>query len=137
MLRGIAVWLIIMAIETLSGILRGLYLVPRMGEENASRIGWPVAVLVVLVVTWALIGWTGLRRRSALLRLGAVWMALTFVFEVGIGLLRGLDVTRIWNEINPMAGGMMLYSLAVIALAPLAMRGLRDRLATQRSTKNT
>ena len=127
MFRGVLVWLAIMAAETVHGILRGLFLVPRLGEAAAGRIGWPVAVVIVAAITWALIGWTGLKDQRSLFRLGALWAALTFAFEIGIGILRGLDAPRIWVEINPLSGGLMLYSLAVIALAPFVMSSLRQR----------
>ena len=121
MFRGILIWLAIMAAETIHGVARGLFLVPYVGEAMASHIGWPIAVVIVFTITFGLIGWTGLRDRGSLFRLGTLWAALTLAFEIGIGLLRGLDATRIWAEINPFAGGLMLYSLLVIGLAPWLM----------------
>lgn len=125
MFRGILVWCAIMLAETAHGILRGLLLVPRVGEATASLIGWPIAMVIVLVITFALIGWTGLSDRASLFRLGALWAVLTFVFEIAIGMLRGLEADRIWAEINPLAGGLMLYSLTVMALAPYVVSSLR------------
>ena len=125
MTRGLLVWLLIMLIETIHGVLRGLFLVPRLGEDMASRIGWPVGLIIVLGVSYLAIRWIGLRDTSNLIRLGALWAGLTFVFEVIIGLLRGLDGAGIWAEINPLAGGLMIYSVIVMFLAPLAAHHLR------------
>ena len=125
MSRGLIVWLIIMAAETVHGIMRGLFLVPRVGEVMSSRIGWPVAMVIVLGIAVLMARWVGFRDTPSLLRLGVLWAILTFVFEVAIGVLRGLDGPAIWAEINPLAGGLMVYSLLVMLPAPLVAGRLR------------
>ncbi|MBI2717406.1 MAG: hypothetical protein HY245_06175 [Rhizobiales bacterium] len=125
MLRGLAVWLLIILAETVHGTLRQFYLVPRVGEAMANRIGWPVGLAIVLAVAFLCARWVGLGKRAALLRLGAVWALLTLVFEVAVGLARGFDRERIAAEINPLTGGLMLWSLAVMVLAPLVAARLR------------
>jgi hypothetical protein len=125
MSRGLIVWLIIMAAETAHGILRALFLVPRVGEVMSSRIGWPVAIVIVLGIAVLMARWVGLRDTPSLLRLGVLWAILTFLFEVAIGVLRGLDGPAIRAEINPLAGGLMVYSLLVMLLAPLIASRLR------------
>lgn len=125
MSRGLAVWLFIMLVETLHGLLRGLLLVPRVGEETAGRIGWPIGLVIVLGISIALAPWMAIRDTSALLRLGGLWAVLTLIFELTIGLLRGLDLPRLLAELNPLAGGLTIYSLAAMFLAPLLAARLR------------
>ena len=125
MSRGLAVWLFIMLVETLHGLLRGLLLVPRVGEETAGRIGWPIGLVIVLGISIALAPWMAIRDTSALLRLGGLWAVLTLILELTIGLLRGLDLPRLLAELNPLAGGLTIYSLAVMFLAPLLAARLR------------
>lgn len=125
MARGLAVWLIIIVAETVHGILRGLFLTPRVGEVMASRIGWPVGMVIVYAIAILLAPWADLRAARSLLTLGAVWALLTLVFEVGIGLLRGYDWPRIAAEMNPLSGGLMLYTLVAMFLAPLIAARLR------------
>jgi hypothetical protein len=124
MTRGLLVFLGIMAVETVHGVLRGLFLVPRVGEEMAAWLGWPVGMLIVLLLSTFAIGWTGIRTRSGLLRLGAVWAVLVIAFEVMIGLLRGMGAAEILAAFNPLAGTIP-YSAAVMFLAPLAAARLR------------
>ncbi|MCX7346704.1 MAG: hypothetical protein NTU78_13365 [Alphaproteobacteria bacterium] len=114
-----------MLVETLHGLLRGLLLVPRVGEEVAGRIGWPIGLVIVLGISLALAPWMAIRDTSALLRLGGLWAVLTLIFEVTIGLLRGLDLPRLLAESNPLAGGLAIYSLAIMFLAPLLAARLR------------
>ena len=128
MFRGLLIWLVIMAAETVHGILRGLFIVPSVGEATASRIGWPVGMTLVLALTLLFIPWSGLRRRRDLLWLGAAWAVLTALFEIGIGLLRGFDAERISAEADPAAGGLMLPSLIVMLFAPLVCARLRGMI---------
>jgi hypothetical protein len=118
MMRGVAVWVLIMLIETLHGVLRGLFLAPHVGEETASRIGWPVGLALVFLVSLLTIRWTGITGASSLLRLGAVWALLTVGFELLIGVLRGLDHGQLLAALDPRTGSIP-YSAIVMFLAPL------------------
>ena len=125
MLRGVVVWCAFMAIETVHGILRGIFLVPRVGLDLSNKIGWPIAACIVFGVTVLTIRWIGLASTQALLTLGALWAALTFIVEIGIGLLRGLDAAQLAHEINPFSGGLLVYSLLVVFLSPYVASKLR------------
>jgi hypothetical protein len=124
MTRGLLVWLLIMLVETIHGVLRGLLLVPHFGEAAAGRMGWPIGAVLVLAVSFACIRWTRLHATADLLGLGAMWAVLTFLFEIAIGAMRGLSASRILAEINPFEGGLMIYSVVLMFFAPL----LADRL---------
>ncbi len=125
MARGILVWLFIMLAETVHGVLRSLFLAPHVGEEMASRIGWPVGLLIVLIVSTLAIRWTRVRGTRPLILLGILWAVLTFAFEVLIAKLRGLGPAEIMAEIDP-ATGLMLYSLAAMLVMPLVAARLRN-----------
>lgn len=124
--RGLLVWLLIMLLETAHGMLRGVFLVPRIGADEAGRVGWPVAALLVLAIAAMTLRWTGLTGRASLLRLGAVWAALTVMFELLIGALRGLDSEELVAALNPLTGSIV-WSAAVMLIAPLAASALRGK----------
>lgn len=124
MARGLLVWLLIMLVETAHGVLRGILLVPRIGEEAAARLGWPIGLILVLAISYLCIRWTRVSGSRQLLLLGAAWALLTIAFEVMIGLMRGMDLSRIMADINPLSG-TILYSGAVMLVAPLATNRLR------------
>ena len=119
MWRAILVWLLIMLAETVHGVARGLLLVPRVGEEVASRIGWPVGMIIVLLISAVSVRWMRLRGMRALLAAGAVWAVLTIGFEFLIGHLRGMTGPEMVAELNP-ATGLMAYSALVMFIAPWA-----------------
>lgn len=117
MWRAILVWLLIMLVETVHGVARGLLLAPRVGEELASRIGWPVGMILVLLISAAAIRWVRLSGTRALLAAGAMWAVLTIGFEFLIGHLRGMSGAEMLADLNP-ATGLMAYSALVMFLAP-------------------
>ncbi len=122
--RGLLIWLVIMLVETVHGVLRGLLLVPRIGPEAADRIGWPVAAILVVAIATLAIRWTGITDRAGLLRLGAAWAVLTVAFELAIGWLRGLDATALLAALNPLSG-TITWSAALMLVAPLLAARLR------------
>jgi hypothetical protein len=129
MRRGLAIWLLIILAETIHGMLRELILVPRIGAEASSRIGWPLGLVLVYLIAILSARWIGLSATTALLHLGLVWAGLTFLFEIVVGLARSYDAARILAELNPAQGGLMGVGLIVMALAPLLaarLRGLRS-----------
>jgi|LauGreDrversion4_2_1035121.scaffolds.fasta_scaffold718870_2 hypothetical protein len=125
--RGLLIWFVIMLVETLHGVLRGALVVPRIGATAAERVGWPVAAVLVLVISVLLIRWTGIRGTAPLLRLGAAWAVLTVGFELLVGVLRGLDGQALLAAFDPRSG-TVAWSAALMLLTPLLaawLRGLR------------
>lgn len=122
--RGLLIWMLIMLLESVHGMLRGALIAPRIGDAAAEGLGWPVAAGLVMAVSLLTIGWTGLSGRAALLRLGAAWAALTVLFELAIGALRGLDVAALMTALNPLTGSVA-WSAALMLTAPLLAARLR------------
>jgi hypothetical protein len=126
--RALAVWALIALAETVHGVLRGLLLVPALGEMVAQRIGFAVGCGLVLAVAWMCSGWLAARTPAAQAKTGLLWMLLMLGLEIVVGLLRGMDAARIAAEFDPGQGGLMLYGLLLLAAAPwLAARLRRPR----------
>jgi hypothetical protein len=128
-LRAAAVWVAIIAAETVHGVLRGLLLVPLVGDFPARRIGVPVGSLLVLAVAWPTVRWVGARTTAGLLGVGAFWVALTVLFELALGrLVLGLSWDRLGEDYDPSRGGFLGFGLLFMAACPL----IADRLRTRR-----
>ena len=125
--RAVAVWLLIAALETVHGIVRALWLVPALGEWAAQRLGFAVGSVLVLAVAWATSGWLGAATRRAQWQAGALWLLLMLGFELGVGRARGFGWERIAAEFDPRHGGLMLFGLLLMALAPMLGAWLRQR----------
>ena len=124
--RGLLIWLVIMLVETLHGVLRSVFVEPRIGTVAAERVGWPVAAVLVLAIAALMIRWTGVRGTAPLLLLGAAWAALTVGFELLVGVLRGLDHQALLSALDPHSG-TVAWSAALMLLTPLLADRLRGR----------
>ena len=124
--RAIAVWLIIIVAESISGTIRSLWLIPAVGEVRAGQIGFVVGVIIVITTAWLFICWMRPKRPSALVAIGLLWAALTLAFEVALGrLVLNYSWERMVLDYEIAQGGLMLIGLAVLLFAPLIAATLR------------
>jgi len=120
--RAVAAWLLIIAAESVHGLLRQLYLTPAIGELRARQLGVLTGVLIIALITWLLIGWIRPTVARTLLGIGALWVALTAFFELGLGRLLGYTWGRIFADYDPRAGGWMAIGLLVMFFCPGSRR---------------
>ena len=126
LLRAVAVWLVVIVAETVHGILRGILLVPLVGDLPARQIGVPIGSLLVVAVAYLFIRWIAARTTLQLLGVGLLWVALTVLFEIGLGrLVLGLPWERIAEDYDPARGGFLAFGLLVMAVSPLLAAWLR------------
>ncbi|MGB2753085.1 MAG: hypothetical protein WBC19_13595 [Pyrinomonadaceae bacterium] len=123
--RALAIWFLLMLVETLHGILRGLLLVPLVGPIRANQIGVAVGSLLILLVTLFTIKWIGAIRTSELVKVGLIWVLLTLGFEVGLGYAFG-GWDRVLMDYDPRHGGLMPLGLLIMFFSPLIARRLRS-----------
>lgn len=108
------------------GTLRVLFLEPRMGAELAQWIGLITGSAALLIVTYLLIVWMRVEGRAALLGVGALWLALTFSFEMVLGRLRGRNWQSLLADYDITRGGLMSIAMLVL-FAPLIAAAFRNR----------
>jgi hypothetical protein len=125
--RAVAVWLLVAALETLHGIVRGLWLEPTLGAVAAQRLGFAVGSALVVAVAWSTSRWLDAATLAAQLQAGLLWLLLMLGFELAIGRARGFGWARIAAEFDPRQGGFMLFGLLLMLLAPMLGAWLRGR----------
>ena len=124
-MRAIAVWALIMAVETVNGILRGLLLAPHLGDLLARQIALPFAALMILLIAVLTRRWLDARNVATQLGAGVIWSTLTLAFEVLIGMLLGFNTQRILSDYDFTHGGFMALGLAFMAMCPWLAARLR------------
>jgi hypothetical protein len=128
LLRAFAVWFVIVAAETVHGVLRGLLLVPLVGDLPARQIGVPVGSLLVFAVAYLCIRWIAARTKPQLVGVELLWVVLTVLFEVGLGrLVLDLPWDRIAEDYDPARGGFLGLGLLFMAVSPLLAARVRGR----------
>lgn len=123
-LKSLLVWVVIIAVETAHGIVRGLWIQPAIGDLPARQIGVPVACVLNFLMTWLFIRWLRPTAGQALW-IGALWVVLTAAFEISLGLALGLPWARIVQDYDLTQGGLMLPGLLLLGLSPWLARRLR------------
>lgn len=119
LLRALAVWLLVIAAESVQGGARRL--LTSEGADFAARQGGVVlGTFVIFIITWLSLRWMRLRTTTGALGVGVLWALLTLAFELGLGRAMGLSWGRIAEDYDLVHGGLMPAGLVAMALAPLA-----------------
>ena len=128
LIRAFLVWLVIIAAETVHGILRGVLLVPIVGDLPARQIGVLIGSLLILAVAYLFIRWMAAGTTLRLVAVGLLWVVLTVLFEIGLGrLVLGLPWEQITEDYDVTRGGFMGLGLLFMAAAPRLAATLRNR----------
>lgn len=128
LIRAFLVWLVIIAAETVHGILRGVLLVPIVGDLPARQIGVLIGSLLILAVAYLFIRWMAAKTKLQFLAVGLLWVVLTILFEIGLGrLVLGLPWERLTEDYDVTRGGFMGVGLLFMAAAPWLAAWLRGR----------
>ena len=122
LVRALAVWGLILLCAIANGVLREALLIPRL----SARPGLLLSGLILLL-SWWLLPWIGLRGRRAQLLTGLGWLALTLGFEFSFGLLRGRTLDEILAAYRFEGGNLWPLVLLVTACAPWLVGWLRRR----------
>ena len=126
-LRELLAWLVVIAAETAHGVLRGMPLVPHVGDLRARQIDAPVGSIIVLAVASLSARWVAARVRLHLLGVGLLWVVLTVLFEIGLGrFVLGLPWERVAEDYDPARGDLLGFGLLVMRCRRWWRRGCRN-----------
>lgn len=126
-LHVLALCLLLASAETLHGIVRTVFVSPRIGKAKATQLSAVTGTGLAFMVCYALVPDMHLRTPQAHFALGiglAVFMA---AFDVGIGrLLMHRPWRKIWRDFNPATGNYLLYGLSALCFIPLVIWYLQN-----------
>ena len=124
-LRGVAVWVCIIVVETLHGIAR-TFLAPAIGDFRARQVAVFTGSLLIVLVATLSIGWLRPANIREAVCVGIVWLVLTLTFEIALGrLVVHASWPRIASDYDLPRGGLLPIGLLVLAGAPLIAAKLR------------
>jgi hypothetical protein len=123
--RILAVWMLIMLVETAHGAMRAVFLAPRTGDLAARQLGVAIGSVLLFAIALATIRWMRVCTPRAQIAAGIVWAGLTLAFEILLGFAMNLDASRILSDYLPWRGGFMAFGLAFMAAAPWLAARLR------------
>jgi hypothetical protein len=116
--RAIAVWLLIVVAESISGTIRRLWLVPALGEHTAHQIGVVAASTLILFIAWLTARWLDAQTFKVQFQVGVLWVVLMLCFEFGVGWAIGNSMQSMLVEYDLSRGGLMGLGFLVLLFAP-------------------
>ncbi|MBC8026665.1 MAG: hypothetical protein H7Y89_11765 [Steroidobacteraceae bacterium] len=125
LVRILAVWMLIMLVETAHGAMRAIFLAPRIGDLAARQIGVVIGSVLIFAIAVATVRWMRAHTPRAQIAAGILWAGLTLGFEILLALAMNLDVSRILSDYLPWRGGFMAFGLVFMAAAPRLAAKLR------------
>ena len=124
--RAVAVWILIIAVETVHGIFRTVFLVPMLGDFPARQFSVFTGCILIFTIAYFLTSWIGARTKNQLLAVGILWVVLTVLFEVVLGrFVLELSWNRITEDYDLSRGGLLGFCLLFMAITPILVARLR------------
>ncbi len=119
MVRGVAVWLLLLVAAILNGAVRQAWLVPRLGERTGHLVSTLTLSVLIFGVGWLMSGWLDVGSAAKAWLLGAGWLGLTVAFEfLGGHFLFGAPWSKLLVDYNLAQGRIWILVLIVTALTP-------------------
>lgn len=123
---GGGLWMMLMLVEAVNGTIRRLVLDPRYGDVHARQIAVISGSALMLAVAMLTLPQLGRQPSRRWWQLGALWLLLTLVFEIGLGRLLGVAWDRIASDFDPRQGGLLAGGMLLIGAAPSLVARWRD-----------
>jgi len=79
------IWFALLVIAVLNGTFRVAVLVPRLGDAMGHVVSTLMLCVLIVVLSWATIGWVHPATPAQAIAVGVLWLVLTLVFEFGFG----------------------------------------------------
>jgi hypothetical protein len=126
--RAVLAWLLMVVIAVANGVLREAVLSPRLSELRAHQLSSLTLVLLFALYVWGARRFLRLRSRGQALGVGALWLVLTVLFELGFGhWVAGHPWQRLLADYDLAAGRLWTLVLLWVGLAPLAVYEVASR----------
>jgi len=112
--------------ETIHGIFRMRFVVPRIGKLKAQRISVVTGSLLALGICYLVVPTLGLHSWGALFILGACLSGFMTAFDIAIGrFVARLPWKIVLSDFDPTKGNLILVGLLLLLLFPLLIMTIK------------
>ena len=126
LVRALAVWCVLIAVEFIHGTLRTIFLVPVVGDFRSRQIGVFTGSVLILAVAYVLVPWLQANGKRALVLVGILWLVLTVTFEFSFGhFVFGRSWEGVASDYNIFQGGLLPFGLLVLTFSPVIAARIR------------
>ena len=118
--------LVLAGAETLHGIARMVFLVPRLGQRRATQLSIVSGSLLAFLVCWFMVPRIGLTAPGPLLGVGLFLALFMAAFDIGLArTAAGRTYPDILADFDPRTGNYLSVGLALLLLFPWLVMLLR------------
>lgn len=120
LLRALSLCVVLAGAETLHGIVRTVWVTPRLGKLRAVQLSALTGSLLAFAICWLLVPGIGLRSAGAHLLLGSGLAAFMACFDIAVGMiLMRKRWSKVWADFDPRTGNFLLFGLLALMFMPL------------------
>jgi hypothetical protein len=128
LLRILSLCVVLAGAETLHGIARTVWMVPRIGKERALKLSGLTGSVLAFGICWLLVPPMQLQGALAHGLLGLALAAFMAAFDLAIGhFVMRKSWHKLWPDFNPATGNFLLYGLLFLCLVPLLVSWLQPQ----------
>lgn len=125
-LRVVSLCVVLAGAETLHGIARTVWVIPRIGKERALKWSAFTGSALAFAICLVLVPPIGLVGAAAHLVLGVVLAAFMVAFDLAIGrFLMRKSWQKLWPDFDPRTGNYLSFGLAFLVVAPWLVSWVR------------
>lgn len=125
LLRIVSLCVVLAGAETLHGIVRTVWVVPRIGKERALKLSAITGSALAFVICWLLVPPMQLQGAVAHGLLGLTLATFMAAFDLAIGrFVMHKPWHKLWPDFNPATGNYLLYGLLFLCVTPLLVSWL-------------
>jgi len=129
LLTALAVWAALLVAGFANGVFRQAVLEPRLSHLLSQTLSTLILCGAITAITFLFIRSIGIEYTAYdLLLIGALWVALTVIFEFGFfHYVMGESWDNLLAQYNILKGNLWLFVLATLLLAPVLVDWLLHR----------
>lgn len=117
-LRAILAWLVLAVVGFSNGALRQTTFARVLPEHTANQLSVATAIVLLGATTWLLTRAWPLASAAQAWRVGALWLALAFLFETGMGVAARRPWSDIFQDYRVWEGRLWPLVLLFLLVAP-------------------
>lgn len=117
--RALIIWCALLGLAIANGAVREVLIIPRTADATGHAISTGMLCVLILLLSWASIGWIHPISPGGAWAIGGVWLGLTLAFEFLAGhYLFGNPWSRLLEDYNILRGRIWVMVLVTTVVAP-------------------
>lgn len=114
-----SICILLASVETLQGIIRAKYIVPRIGKQRALQLSAVTGSVFAFLICYMMVPRLTLSKPVDLLFVGVVLSAFMALFDIFIGrVVMKMKWSKVLHDFNPASGNLLSLVLVLLIFYP-------------------